>query len=83
MEERGIVVILIRVALAQVTQESPFDWRRITEMNVEESNKPCTKKPTRDERVDPKPVPGLLKYKTPAAANRTAMIIMTHLKVLV
>ena len=44
MEERSIVVILIRIALAQVTQESPFDWRRITEMNVEESNKPCTKK---------------------------------------
>ena len=44
MEERRIVVILIRVALAQVTQESPFDWRRITEMNVEESYKPCTKK---------------------------------------
>ena len=47
MEERSIVIILIRIALAQVTQESPFDRRRITEMNVEESYKQCTGQATK------------------------------------
>ena len=47
MEERSIVVILIRIALAQVTQESPFDRRRITEMNVEERYKQCTSQATK------------------------------------
>lgn len=47
MEERSIVVILIRIALAQVTQESPFDRRRITEMNVEERYKQCTGQATK------------------------------------
>ena len=47
MEEISIVVILIRIALAQVTQESPFDRRRITEMNVEESDKQCTSQATK------------------------------------